>query len=373
MKGLYIHVPLCISRCRYCDFYKVTPKQWIGANRFLAALDRELASIPDSFTPDTLFIGGGTPSALSTSELEQLLNLLNERVSLDQVIESTIEVNPNSIDREKLSVLKQSGIHRISIGVQTFQSKALRLLGRAHNKEQSIQAFELARAAGFEQINIDLIQAVPGLSNTQRMDDLDQIVNLQPDHISYYNLIYEPGTPLTRDKEEGTLCLLSDDEEAALYDKISTRLQGAGYEHYEISNFSKKNQVCLHNINYWKGGEYIGCGPSAHSHWRGDRYSNIADLHAYCDRLEAEQNIVEMREHLEPEAKARETLVMWLRLSEGVPRDAFAAIAGLTIDELYTDEIEELIGHGLLEWHQEVLRIPVDKRFISNAVCSALV
>ena len=256
MKGLYIHIPLCISRCRYCDFYKVTPNQWSGADRFLAALDRELASLPDTFQPDTLFIGGGTPSALSTNELEHLLTLINERVSLDQVIESTIEANPNSLDMEKLSVFKQGGIRRVSIGVQTFQSTALKLLGRAHNRNQSIQAFERARAAGFDQINIDLIQAVPGLSDVQRMDDVDQILKLQPDHISYYNLIYEPGTPLTRDRDQGKLCLLSDDEEAALYEKIATRLQDAGYEHYEISNFSKENQACLHNINYWKGGRH---------------------------------------------------------------------------------------------------------------------
>ena len=127
MKGLYIHIPLCISRCRYCDFYKVTPNQWSGADRFLAALDRELASLPDTFQPDTLFIGGGTPSALSTNELEHLLTLINERVSLDQVIESTIEANPNSLDMEKLSVFKQGGIRRGSIGVQTFQSTARKL------------------------------------------------------------------------------------------------------------------------------------------------------------------------------------------------------------------------------------------------------
>lgn len=373
MKGLYIHIPLCISRCRYCDFYKVTPKQWGGADRFLAALDRELASLPDAFQPDTLFIGGGTPSALAPSELEHLLTLINERVSLDQVIESTIEVNPNSLDKEKLSIFKQGGIHRISIGVQTFQSTALTLLGRAHNRSQSIQAFEWARAAGFDQINVDLIQAVPGLSDAERMDDVDQILKLQPEHISYYNLIYEPGTPLTRDMEQGKLSLLSDDEEAAVYEKIAARLQNAGYNHYEISNFCKENQACLHNINYWRGGEYIGCGPSAHSHWVGDRYSNIADLKAYCERLEGGQTIVEMREHLDPLAKARETLVMWLRLSEGVPRHSFASTSGISIDELYTHEIDVLIGHGLLEWHQNILRIPKEKRFISNAVYSALV
>jgi oxygen-independent coproporphyrinogen-3 oxidase len=292
---------------------------------------------------------------------------------LDQVIESTIEVNPNSLDKEKLSIFKQGGIHRISIGVQTFQSTALTLLGRAHNRSQSIQAFEWARAAGFDQINVDLIQAVPGLSDAERMDDVDQILKLQPEHISYYNLIYEPGTPLTRDMEQGKLSLLSDDEEAAVYEKIAARLQNAGYNHYEISNFCKENQACLHNINYWRGGEYIGCGPSAHSHWVGDRYSNIADLKAYCERLEGGQTIVEMREHLDPLAKARETLVMWLRLSEGVPRHSFASTSGISIDELYTHEIDELIGHGLLEWHQNILRIPKEKRFISNAVYSALV
>ena len=373
MTGLYIHIPLCRSRCRYCDFYKVTPNQWDGADRFINAIDLELSLLPDSFKPDTLFIGGGTPSAFSAIELDQFFTVLRKRISLNSLKESTVEVNPNSIDQEKLLILKQAEINRISIGVQTFQPNALKLLGRAHNREQSIEAFNLARENGFDRINIDLIQAVPGLSELQRIDDVNQILRLQPDHISYYNLIYEPGTPLTRDKEEGKLSLLSDDDEASLYDKISSRLQSAGYVHYETSNFSKKKQECIHNINYWKGGEYFGCGPSAHSHWKGTRYSNIADLKVYCEKLEQGLSIVDMEECLDQISKARETLIMWLRLSEGVAKNEFKEIAGISIDELYDNEITDLLGEGLLEWHKDFLRIPRKNRFISNTIYTALV
>ena len=373
MTGLYIHIPLCRSRCRYCDFYKVTPNQWSGSDRFFNAFDLELSLLPDSFKPDTLFIGGGTPSALSAMELDQFFTLLNKRISLSSVKESTIEVNPNSIDQEKLLILKQAEINRISIGVQTFQPSALKLLGRAHNRNQSIEAFNLARENGFDRVNIDLIQAVPGLSELQRIDDVNQILKLQPDHISYYNLIYEPGTPLTRDRDEGKLLLLSDDEEASLYNKICSELRSAGYFHYETSNFSKKKQECIHNINYWKGGEYFGCGPSAHSHWQGKRYSNIADLKSYCERLEQGISIVDMEECLDPVSKARETLVMWLRLSEGVKKNEFKEISGISIDELYDNEINDLLSNGLLEWNEDVLRIPRKNRFISNTIYTALV
>ena len=191
-------------------FTKVTPNQWDGADRFINAIDLELSLLPDSFKPDTLFIGGGTPSAFSAIELDQFFTVLRKRISLNSLKESTIEVNPNSIDQEKLLILKQAKLTEY-LGVQTFQPNALKLLGRAHNREQSIEAFNLARENGFDRINIDLIQAVPGLSELQRIDDVNQILRLQPDHISYYNLIYEPGTPLTRDKEEGKLSLLSDD------------------------------------------------------------------------------------------------------------------------------------------------------------------
>ena len=373
MRGLYIHVPLCVSRCRYCDFYKVTPKQWPGGERYLVALEQELALLPEGFVPQTIFIGGGTPSALAPEELRQLMQLLQSSVDVSQVMEWSVEVNPNSLEREKLLALLEGGVNRLSMGVQTFQAEALALLGRAHTTEVAVAAYHLAREVGFEKINIDMIQSVPGLTAAQRAADVEQLLSLAPEHISYYNLIYEPGTPLTRDRDAGKLDLLSDDEEATIYEDIAHRLGSAGYEQYEISNFAKPGEQCLHNLIYWKGGEYIGCGPSAPSHWQGERFSNRADLESYCSRLAAGESIVEMRERLAPAAKAREILVMWLRLGCGVDRQEFRQVTGVELAALYNEEWESLIEEKLLEWDGTVLRIPAEKRFVSNAVCSVLV
>ncbi|OUX36726.1 MAG: hypothetical protein CBE26_04890 [Kiritimatiellaceae bacterium TMED266] len=373
MRGLYIHIPLCVSRCRYCDFYKVTPKKWLGGARFLDALAVELSNLPQGFSPQTIFIGGGTPSALACDELDRLLQLVRLHVDVSQVLEWSVEVNPNSLDRDKLSVLRAGGANRLSMGIQTFQAEALTLLGRAHTADIAIEAYQLGREMGFEKINIDMIQSVPGLTPLQRSADVDQLLSLAPEHVSYYNLIYEPGTPLTRDRDAGKLELLNDDEEATIYEDIALRLEQAGYAQYEISNFAKVGEECLHNLIYWKGGEYIGCGPSAHSHWQGERYSNRADLESYCSNLTAGESVVEMRERLTPEAKAREILVMWLRLADGVKREEFMEVTGVDLQSLYNEEWVPLIEEKLLEWDGVKLRIPADKRFVSNAVCSVLV
>jgi oxygen-independent coproporphyrinogen-3 oxidase len=373
MTGLYIHVPICERRCRYCDFYKLTPDEWSDIDLYLQALEIELSRLPRDFAPDTVFIGGGTPTALTPAEYGKMLEALHRRINLSEVVEFTSEANPGTLTAEKLAVMKEGGVNRVSIGTQSFNDRALQLLGRIHDAKTAVAGYHMLRDAGFDNVNIDLIQSVPGMKPEDVLADARKVAELGPEHVSYYNLIYEPGTPLTKARDDGRVTPPGDDEEADNYFAVKAALEGAGYDHYEISNFSKPEKPCLHNVLYWQGGEYFGCGPSAHSHWRGTRYGNLPDLQVYCDRLLKDQNPFEEVETLSAEDKARETLVMWLRMTEGFDASAFREVAGRSAEELCGDSIEFLIKEGLLQRHGDRLALTRDALFVSNAVFSELI
>ncbi len=373
MTGLYIHVPLCISRCRYCDFYKVTPKQWNEEELYLRSLEIELGRLPAEFAPDTVFIGGGTPTALEPDAYASMLDAIRRRINLSNVVEFTSEANPGTLTPEKLAAMKAGGINRVSIGVQSFNDKALKLLGRIHSSEQAVQGYRMLREAGFDNVNIDLIQSIPRMTPDDVLDDARRVAELGPEHISYYNLIYEPGTPMTRDRDTGKIVPPGDDEEADNYYAVKAYLEDAGYGHYEISNFSRPGRPCLHNVLYWQGGEYFGCGPSAHSHWRGKRFGNIPDLPAWCERMTSGERPFDALEQLSPEDKARETLVMWLRMTTGVDHDAFRRTTGFDIYNLCGPAIESMIEEGLLERKENRLLLAPDALFVCNSVFSELV
>ncbi len=373
MTGLYIHVPLCISRCRYCDFYKLTPKEWDNVAAYLLALETELSRLPEDFVPETVFIGGGTPTALSPPELHRLLGAVARRFDVASVEEYSCEANPGTLTTEKLSILREGGVNRISIGVQSFNPRALRLLGRIHTPGQAVEGVRMARAAGFDNLNIDLIQSIPGMAPADVIDDALRAAELAPEHIAYYNLIYEPGTPLTRDRDEGRVVPPGDDEEADNYYAVKDALAAAGYAHYEISNFTRAGRECLHNVLYWQGGEYLGCGPSAHSHWKGRRFGNVPDVHAYCQRMGRGEKPFDETESLPPRRKARETLVMWLRMLEGVNAAHFEKVAGITLEMLCGAEIAALVEEGLLGWNGGQLALTREALFICNSVFSELV
>ena len=373
MTGLYIHVPICERKCRYCDFYKLTPNEWDDVGLFLRCLELELRRLPKDFAPDTIFIGGGTPTALSPAEYEQMLASIHARVNLSEVVEFTSEANPGTLTPEKLAVMRQGGVNRVSIGVQSFNDRALRLLGRIHDAATAVEGYDMLRAEGFDNVNIDLIQSIPGMKPEDVLADAAKVAELGPDHISYYNLIYEPGTPLTKARDEGLVVPPGDDEEADNYFAVKACLEAAGYDHYEISNFARTGRKCRHNILYWQGGEYFGCGPSAHSHWRGERFGNIRDLETYCDRLLKEENPFDEREVLDKEEKARETLVMWLRMTAGLDKAAFAKATRFEVEALCGDSIEFFVRQGLLIDEPDRLRLTDDALFISNAIFSELV
>lgn len=373
MTGLYIHIPLCISRCHYCDFYKETPKSWSGDAAFLECLDLELGRLPRSFKPDTVFIGGGTPTALSPDAYAGMLDAIRRKINLSDLVEFTSEANPGTLIPEKLAVMKNGGINRVSIGVQSFNDNALKLLGRIHSAAEAVEGYRMLRDAGFDNINIDLIQSIPRMSPQDVLDDARRVAELEPEHISYYNLIYEPGTPMTRARDAGRIVPPGDDEEADNYFAVKHFLEEAGYGHYEISNFSRPGKRCLHNILYWQGGEYLGCGPSAHSHWRKKRFGNIRDLAGWCNRLKGGERPFDETEELPPMDKARETLVMWLRLTEGVDLEAFSAFTGYDALDLCGDSIDHFIREGLLEKSESRLHLSSKALFVCNAVFAELV
>jgi len=372
MTGLYIHVPLCEKRCRYCDFYKLTPDETDGMELFLQCLEIELRRLPKDFAPDTVFIGGGTPTALTPSEYGKMLEAIDRRINLAQVVEFTSEANPGTLTPDKLKVMRDGGINRVSIGVQSFHPRALQLLGRIHDADQAVQGYHMLRDAGFDNVNIDLIQSIPGMKPEDVLKDAQNVAKLEPDHISFYNLIYEPGTPLTKARDEGLVVPPGDDEEADNYFMVKEYLECAGYGHYEISNFSRRGRECLHNVLYWQGGEYFGCGPSGASHWHGKRFCNIPDLDVYTERLLKERDPFNEVEYLSKEEKARETLVMWLRLTDGFDLAEFKKVTGFSAYDLCGKGIDSMIEESLLQRTENRLRLTREALFISDAVFSEL-
>ncbi|NNJ71195.1 MAG: radical SAM family heme chaperone HemW [Kiritimatiellales bacterium] len=373
MTGLYIHIPLCLSRCRYCDFYKMTPNEWDNIELFIQCLEAELERLPDDFSPSTVFIGGGTPTALEPEGYAEVLQAVHRQIDLSKVVEFTTEANPGTLTPEKLAVMRAGGINRVSIGVQSFNDRALKLLGRIHNAEEAINGYHMLREAGFDNINIDLIQSIPGMKPFDVLEDAKAVIELMPEHISYYNLIYEPGTPMTRDLNEGRLVPPGDDEEADNYFAVKGELESAGYGHYEISNFSRDQKHCLHNVLYWQGGEYFGCGPSAHSHWKGKRFGNVRDLKGYCDRMRDGVDPFDEIEQLSSQDKARETLVMWLRMTDGVDLARFESVTGHAVDTLCGHAVNSFLEEGLLHRSEDRLSLASEALFVCNSILSELV
>lgn len=373
MTGLYIHIPFCVSKCRYCDFYRLTNAEQGEVDLFIRCLMLELQRLPSGFAPQTVFVGGGTPTSLDQDNFSALFSGLNEIIDLSQVTEFSCEVNPGTLTDDLLGVMKAGGVNRVSMGVQSFNDHSLKLLGRIHTASEARAGFKMLQAAGFDQISLDLIQSVPGMSMADVLADVRAAVALGPDHLSCYNLIYEPNTPLSKELAEGKLMPPTEDEEADIYFAVKNELALAGYKQYEISNFCRSDQVCHHNLLYWQGGSYFGCGPSAHSHWAGARFGNVANLEKYCERLLSGKRPFDEIERLGAKEKARETLVMGLRLVDGIDLQAFEQSTGFNLLELGGEMMELFINEGLLRLEGGRLRLDSDSLFVSNAVFSELV
>jgi oxygen-independent coproporphyrinogen III oxidase len=360
--GLYVHVPFCVRKCAYCAFYSLPIKPSL-VESWLSGIQRDLDAVPAGFRPETVFLGGGTPTALKASDLARLLEAVRGKVEMGGVLEWTCEVNPGTLTMEKARLLYEAGVNRLSIGAQSFEDGMLKRLGRVHTAEETRECVAMARGAGFSNIGVDLIYGVPGMSRESLEADVDALLALEPEHVSGYCLEIEPETPFAR---EAALSRLEIDEDGQReqYDGLRRRLAGAGFRHYEISNFARPGRESRHNGLYWCGGEYIGVGPSAHSHWRGVRWGHTSGLPEWGRKFE---------ERLEPLAKARETLVMGLRRLEGWGREEFREATGVDYEELRGPEIRKLAAAGRLVAEGGRLRLADDALFVSDAVFAELV
>ena len=360
--GLYIHVPFCLRKCPYCGFFSQISTSGL-TTAWLAGIARELADLPADWIPKTIFIGGGTPTELTEAELARLLERIHSHLNLAAVTEWTCEANPGTFTAAKAKQLRSAGVNRLSIGAQSFDNATLRRLGRIHDAAAIPAAVELARAAGFENISLDLIYGVPGASTDIFRASLAQAIALNPEHISCYCLEIEPNTPFAHQVSAGHL-VIDEDEQRAQFETARQQLQAAGWLHYEMTNYARPNHECRHNLLYWSGGEYIGIGPAAHSHWGGQRWGHTPELPEWKR---------EFTERLEPEAKARETLVMGLRRINGWRREEFRARTGHDYDALRGAEIARAAAAGLLVIEPNRIRLAEEALFISNRVLADLV
>jgi oxygen-independent coproporphyrinogen-3 oxidase len=314
---LYVHVPFCHSECTYCDFYRVSYREE-RAGKYLEALGVELAGLPADFRPPSIFVGGGTPSALREAQLSRLLDLLAPFVSPG--VEYTFEVNPRSITAPKAAALEAAGVNRVSFGAQSFQDAALSLLGRRHRGEDVGRAFHMLRGF-FANISFDLIFAWPGQEMEHWREDLAAAIELSPDHLSVYSLSYEPGTPLAKALESGAVDAAGEELERAMFLEAIERLTEAGYEHYEISNYARPGRRCRHNQGYWKREDYIGVGPAACSTSDGVRRTNLPDIDAYIEGLLAGGGAPARLERLSDKDRFNELVMLSLRTREGIAPD----------------------------------------------------
>ncbi|MCX7818029.1 MAG: radical SAM family heme chaperone HemW [Kiritimatiellae bacterium] len=369
--GLYVHVPFCVGKCAYCDFASEAPPRPERLARYLEMLERELALLHWDRPPATIYIGGGTPTALPPAALERLLELVRGHARAAE--EWTVEANPGTVDLATARRLRAAGVTRVSLGAQTFHEPALRALGRRQLAADIPASVRALRRAGIEHVALDLMLAIPQRPRDALERDLDELLALDPEHVSAYLLSIEAGTPLAAAVARGELAPPADEEAVAEYERVHERLVAAGFRHYEISNWARPGRECRHNLLYWTGGEYRGVGPAAHSHWGGLRWGNFQSLDEWAQRLSKGWTPAAFEERLPPERAARERLVMWLRLVEGVPTEDFRVATGHTPEEVAGEEIRSLLERGLLERTPAGLRLSARALLISNVVFAELV
>jgi len=376
--GLYLHVPFCLRKCPYCGFYSVAAGSF-PEEEFVRAVKDQVRSILNSGwtgdrVVDTIFVGGGTPSMLEAEILADLLQMLrDDLVFRGSEIETSVEVNPATIGYEGLARLRRAGYNRISIGVQSLADDELRRIGRPHTAEDAIRTVREARDAGFANCNIDLMFGLPGQTPAGWRRTLGEAMELAPDHLAIYELTIEEGTPFARLAENGELALPGEDDVVAMMDITEQTTARAGYHRYEISNYTRPGRECLHNINYWRNGCYVGLGPGAVSSLRGRRYTAVADISEFARRIASGEEWWSESEMLDREARFRETVIMGLRMTRGVSLEELHDRFGFTVVEYYGDTLRLLERRGLVEIRGDRLRLSARGMALANRVMAELV
>jgi oxygen-independent coproporphyrinogen-3 oxidase len=361
-KHLYLHIPFCLQICPYCSFYKdiAGPGK---ADPLVDAVIREAELFGGHCAPETVFIGGGTPTALSVSQLDRLFVGLQNHLNLSRVAEFTIEMNPATVTARKADLLRAHGVNRVSMGVQSWDPELLKTLGRVHDAEQVRRSFAILRSAGYDNLNLDLIYGVPGQTLEQWEDSLRQTIALHPDHISAYCLTYEEDTEYFERLQRGEFRENSE-QDAGFFERGVELLSAAGYNQYEISNYARPERACRHNLAYWEGADYLGLGPSAWSTVGGRRWQNVPDTAAYVRSIQAGVRPISTEELLPAETRESEKIAFGLRMNAGIDP---ARLAG------NHDLVTGLREEGLLEDHGPRVRLTARGRLLADEIAAQLI
>ena len=384
--GLYVHIPFCETKCPYCDFNTYERIEHL-IPAYVEALSREIslwADVLDHPEVDTVFFGGGTPSYLSAEYTAGLMSTIRREFDLSASAEVTLEANPGDVAPSRLQTLLEAGFNRLSIGVQSLDDRLLGLLGRRHDAREAAEAFRTAVAAGFENTSIDLIYGLPHQSLWDWQDTLDRAVGLGPPHISMYGLTLEEGTPMAQWVHSGRLPAPDPDLAADMYEAAEATALAAGYRHYEISNWALRGYESRHNLRYWRNRPYIGAGPGAHSYLAGLRFSNLRSPRTYVGRVAGERSelrertsiedaikgmpMLDMVERVDADREMSETMMMGLRLNEGISEKEFTERFGRPPAAVYGVAIDELGSLGLLDASNGRLRLTARGRLLGNEV-----
>jgi oxygen-independent coproporphyrinogen-3 oxidase len=374
--GIYIHIPFCRTRCSYCDFATgIYDRE--SAERYVSALVREIRDWNEIEPPhhvDTIYFGGGTPSLLSVSQVDQILAAVHERFKVDSETEVTMEMNPGTVTPSLAEDLLKVGVNRASFGAQSFDNRELARLGRSHNADDIRQTFRSLRAAGFANVSFDLIAGLPGQTMDRWSRNLDEALDLRPEHLSFYLLEVHEGTPLADHIRKGIQPKPDDDLAAQMYELMILRARGHGYEHYEISNLSLPGFESRHNTKYWTGLPYYGFGCSAHS-YDGDfqRWSNERAVSRYTELIEEGRSAVVERVGLSEEERRSEKLFLGLRMMRGVDLENYRELCGVDLREEYKQDLARFHEAGLIEFSGDRLKLTPAGALLSNEVFSAFV
>ena len=362
---LYVHIPFCVRKCQYCDFLS-GPSDEETKDRYIEALLKEIraAEHTEDYEIVSVFIGGGTPSALKAEAIASIMRTLQEQFFFCEDAEVTIEANPGTVDLEKLTIYRNVGINRLSLGLQSTDAEELKLLGRIHSYEEFLKSYEWAREAGFSNINIDLMFAIPGQTGEAWRQHLYQVAELNPEHISAYSLIIEEGTPFA----EQNLDLPDEDTEYQMYEDTAEILERYGYRQYEISNYAKQGYMCRHNAGYWQRREYLGFGLGASSLYRGMRFSNTRRMQEYLkesrnpDQIRKDVTVLSRNEQIE------EFMFLGLRMTEGISEKKFEENFNVRLMDIYGDILQKYEETGFMEHIETKWRLTRKGIHVSNHI-----
>ena len=364
VRSLYVHVPFCSHKCEYCAFYSELLNADV-VSRYTDSLCSEIQLIAGHLNPATVFFGGGTPSLLPIKQLEKVLATFQGQ-DWNNISEWTVECNPATVSKEKAELLRQAGVNRISMGVQSLDTQLLDRLGRIHSREQVFRSFDILRSAGFENVNLDLMFAIPTQTMKQWHSTLDEITAMESDHLSCYEVIYEEDTALYHQLQAGEFDI---DEELAseMYETLIDHAERHGFQQYEIANFARLQpgdasrrypaRAALHNLNYWEGGDYYGVGPAATEWVGGQRRKHWSNTQIYCDQIEKGTRGIEFEEQLNLEARMGESAAFSLRMNAGIDLNLFEKNFGIKAEERWKEEMSQAQNSGLAELTNDAFRL----------------